>query len=100
MRKVKISSEAKLDLIGIEEYLLNKWNEKVADDFYQKLIDAIDILETANVNFEKYLDTDFRKFLLTKHNTIIYKVINDEITIVRILQNFQDPDENYKSLEK
>lgn len=88
MRKVKISSEAKLDLIGIEEYLLNKWNEKVADDFYQKLIDAIDILETANVNFEKYLGTDFRKFLLTKHNTIIYKVINDEITIVRILQNF------------
>lgn len=100
MRKVKISSEAKLDLIGIEEYLLNKWNEKVADDFYQKLIDAIDILETANVNFEKYLDTDFRKFLLTKHNTIIYKVINDEITIVRILQNFQDPEDNYKSLEK
>ena len=98
MRKVKISSEAKSDLIRIEEYLLNKWNEKVADDFYQKLIDAIDILETTNVQFEKYLDTDFRKFLLTKHNTIIYRMENDDITIVRILQNFQDPDENYKSL--
>lgn len=100
MRKVKISSEAKLDLIGIEEYLLNKWNEKVADDFYQKLIDAIDILETSNVNFERYFDTDFRKFLLTKHNTIVYRVIDDEITIVRLLQNFQDPGENYKLLEK
>lgn len=100
MRKVKISSGAKLDLIRIEEYLLNKWNEKLADDFYQKLIDAIDILETTNVNFERYLDTDFRKFLLTKHNTIIYRVIDDEITIVRVLQNFKDPDENYKSLEK
>ncbi|MCD1117883.1 type II toxin-antitoxin system RelE/ParE family toxin [Chryseobacterium turcicum] len=98
MRKVKISSDAKSDLIKIEEYLLNKWNEKVADDFYQKLIDAINILETANVNFEKYLDTDFRKLLLTKHNTIIYKVENDEINIVRILQNFQNPDENYQSL--
>lgn len=100
MRKVKISSEAKLDLIGIEEYLLNKWNEQVADDFYQKLIDAIDILETSNVNFERYFDTDFRKFLLTKHNTIIYQVINDEITIVRILQNFQDPEDNYKSIKE
>ena len=100
MRKVKISSEAKLDLIRIGEYLLNKWNEKVADDFYQKLIDAIDILETTMVNFERYFDTDFRKFLLTKHNTIIYRLIGDEITIVRILQNFQNPDDNYKSLNE
>ena len=44
MRKARISSKAKLDLIRIEEYLLNKWNEEVADNFYQKLIDAIDIL--------------------------------------------------------
>lgn len=98
MRKVKISSDAKLDLIKIEEYLLSKWNEKVADDFYEKLIEAIDILENVNVNFERYLDTDFRKFLLTKHNTIIYKIGDEEITIVRILQNFQNPDENYQSL--
>jgi len=98
MRKVRISSKAKLDLIRIEEYLLNKWNEEVADNFYQKLIDAIDILETANVQFEKYHNTDFRKYLLTKHNTIINRVENNEINIVRILQNFQDPDENYQSL--
>lgn len=99
MRKVRISSDAKLDLIKIEEYLLNKWNEKVADDFYQKLINAINILETTNVNFKKYFNTDFRKFLLTKHNTIIYQVMEDEITIVRILQNFKNPEDNYDSLK-
>lgn len=98
MRKVKISSDAKSDLIKIEEYLLRKWNEKVADDFYEKLIEAIDLLENVNVSFERYLDTGFRKFLFTKHNTIIYKIEDEEITIARILQNFQDPDENYKSL--
>jgi plasmid stabilization system protein ParE len=99
MPKVEISSDAKLDLIKIEEYLINKWNEKVADDFYVKLIDAIEILEMGNVLFEKYENTRFRKFLLTKHNTIIYDVQNDLINIVRILQNFQDPDENYESLK-
>ncbi|MBD3906180.1 type II toxin-antitoxin system RelE/ParE family toxin [Chryseobacterium sp. Ch-15] len=98
MRKINISSDAKSDLIKIEEYLLDKWNERVADDFYQKLIDVIDILETTNVQFEKYSDTNFRKFLLTKHSTIIYKVEENEINIVRILQNFQNPDENYQSL--
>jgi plasmid stabilization system protein ParE len=100
MPKVEISSDAKLDLIKIEEYLISKWSEKVADDFYVKLIDAIDILELGNVIFEKYENTRFRKFLLTKHNTIIYDVQNDIITIVRILQNFQNPDDNYKSLEE
>lgn len=99
MRKVKISSQARLDLIRIEEYLLDNWSEKVADDFYEKLLDAIDILEMTNVNFERYLDTDFTKFLLTKHNYIIYRIIGNEMTVVRILQNFQNPDDNYDSLK-
>lgn len=71
----------------------------MADDFYVKLIDAVDILEGGSVVFERYENTQFRKFLLTKHNTIIYDIHNDLITIVRILQNFQNPDKNYKSLE-
>lgn len=100
MPKVEISSDAKMDLMKIEDYLINKWSEKVADDFYVKLINAIEILENGSVVFEKYENTRFRKFLLTKHNTIIYDVQKDLITIMRILQNFQDPNENYKSLEK
>ena len=99
MPKVEISSDAKLDLIKIEAYLINKWSEKVADDFYVKLIDAIEILETGNVLFEKYEDTRFRKFLLTKHNTIIYDIQDNVISIVRVLQNFQDPDDNYNALK-
>lgn len=99
MPKVEISSDAKKDLIKIEEYLLNKWNEKVADAFYQKLVDATEILEMGNTVFERYEDTKFRKLILTKHNTIIYDIQNDVITVVRILQNFQDPDDNYDALK-
>lgn len=99
MASVKISADAKLDLIEIENYLVNKWSEKVAHDFYQKLIDAIVILEDGLVIFERYENTEFRKFLLTMHNTIIYAIDQDLITIVRILQNFQDPEENYYSLK-
>ena len=100
MPRVEISTDAKFDLIAIEDYLVNKWSEKIADDFYQKLIEAIEILEQGNVIFEKYENTHFRKFLLTKHNTIIYDIQKEVITIVRILQNFQDPEDNYQSLEK
>lgn len=99
MPKVKISDDAKADLIRIEEYLVNKWNEKVADDFYLKLIDAIEILENTNVVFERYENTRFRKLLLTKHNSVIYDINEELITIVRILQNFQNPEDNYESLK-
>lgn len=100
MSRVEISTDAKLDLIEIENYLVSKWSEKVADDFYQKLVDAIVILEDGHVIFERYEDTQFRKYLLTKHKTIIYDIQKDLITIVRILQNFQDPEENYKSVSE
>ena len=57
-------------------------------------------IASEKVLFYRYEDTEFRKYLLTKHNTIIYKIEDDIIYIVRILQNFQNPDDNYKSIEK
>ena len=51
-------------------------------------------IASEKVLFYRYEDTEFRKYLLTKHNTIIYKIEDDIIYIVRILQNFQNPDDN------
>jgi hypothetical protein len=51
------------------------------------------------VIFKKYEDTHFHRFPLTKHNSIIYNYEDDVLYIHRILQNFQDPYENYKSLK-
>ena len=59
----------------------------------------MEILSSEKVVFSRYEETEFRKYLLTKHNTIIYKIENDIIYIVRILQNFQDPNDNEKSLK-
>lgn len=98
MPKVKISTDARLDLIDIESYLVEKWNEDVADQFYLKFLQSIEILEYGNVIFQRYEDTNYRKLLLTKHNTIIYSINDEEITVVKILHNFQDPEENYKSI--
>lgn len=96
MPKVKISTDARLDLIDIESYLVEKWNEDVADQFYLKFLQVIEILEYGNVIFERYENSKFRKMLLTKHNTIIYSIDGEDITVVKILQNFQDPEENLK----
>ena len=96
--KIEILSSADKDLKSIEEYLLEKWSYEVLLDFYEKYDKALEILSSEIVVFSFYEDTLFRKFHLTKHNTIIYKIENETIYITRILQNFQNPEENYKDL--
>ncbi|HAP95691.1 type II toxin-antitoxin system RelE/ParE family toxin [Epilithonimonas hominis] len=99
MKRIETSTSADLDFKNIEDYLLQKWSYDVLVDFYDKYDRALEILASDNVVFSRYEDTEFRKYLLTKHNTIIYKVENDIIYITRILQNFQDPDDNQKSIK-
>ena len=99
MRRIKILNSADSDFKNIEDYLLKEWSYDVLVDFYDKYDKALEILSSEKVVFSRYEETEFRKYLLTKHNTIIYKIENDIIYIVRILQNFQDPNDNEKSLK-
>jgi plasmid stabilization system protein ParE len=100
MFKVDISVEAQQDINNIESYLLRKWNQEVVFDFFDLLDNAISILEVGNVFFEKYEKTDFMKYLVTKHNYIIYDYKGDLLRIHRVLNNFQNPEDNYESVSK
>ena len=99
MKRLETSTSADLDFKNIEDYLLKEWSYDVLVDFYDKYDKALEILSSEKVVFSRYEETEFSKYLLTKHNTIIYKIENDIIYIVRILQNFQDPNDNEKSLK-
>ncbi|MGI9649566.1 type II toxin-antitoxin system RelE/ParE family toxin [Chryseobacterium sp. RLHN22] len=96
--EIKFSDESLSDLRNIEEFLLKKWNTKVFESFLTKLDEIVDIICEGNVVFGKYENTKYHKVLITKHNSLIYLIENDVLVIIRILQNFQDPDENYQSL--
>lgn len=97
--RYEISEKAEQDLINIETYLVEEWNINVLEDFFEKFQKAISLLLEKKAIFQKYEDTNFHKFLLTKHNTIIYYYGEDILYIQRILQNFQDPDDNQKSIK-
>lgn len=96
--RYEISEKAEQDLFRIEEYLLTNWNVKVLENFFIKLQNAIKLLLEKKVLFKKYEDTRFHQYAITKHNSIIYFYQDEVLYIVRILQNFQNPDENYESL--
>ena len=97
--KIKFSDESLSDLRNVEEYLLENWSDKIYDDFLTKLDEIVEIICEGNVVFQKYENTIYHKILITKHNTLIYIIENDILKIIRILQNFQDPDDNQKSLK-
>lgn len=97
--KIKFSDESLADLRNVEEYLLENWRDKIYDDFLTKLDEIVEIICEGNVVFQKYENTIYHKILITKHNTLIYIIENDILKIIRILQNFQDPDDNQKSLK-
>lgn len=98
--KVKFSDESLLDLRNIEDYLLENWNAKIYEDFLTKLDETIKIICEGNVVFQKYENTVYHKILITKHNTLIYIIDHDVLKIVKILQNFQNPEDNYDSLKQ
>lgn len=96
MKEVIITDEAKFDLLLIEDYIFNKYNLAILLEFSNKFDTAIDLLREGNVIFVRYENTKFRKLLLTKHNSIIYEDTETHISVIKILQNFQDPTENLK----
>lgn len=97
--EIQFSKASFDDLDEIEDYLLNTWNDKVLDDFNLKLDQTLNLIIDGVVVFQKYEDTNYHKILITKHNTLIYSLDQNILTIHRILQNFQDPDDNYESLK-
>lgn len=97
--KIKFSDESLSDLLNIEEYLLRNWNDRVLEDFLVKLDKKVQIICNGKVVFQKYEDSGYYKILITKHNTLVYSVENEVLKIIRIIQNYQDPEENYKSLQ-
>lgn len=97
--KIKFSDESLSDLKNIEEYLLENWNDKIFDDFLTKVDKIVELICEGNIVFQKYENTDYHKILITKHNTLIYIIETDVLRIIKILQNFQDPEDNQKSLK-
>lgn len=97
-RKMNIfwTNRAKLDLEILEDFLIDNWGFEVLENFYEILQAKVSLLENGNLVHQKYEDTGFHKVLITKHNSIIYEISNDQINFLNMINNFRNPDSNYK----
>lgn len=94
------TNRAKSDLEKLEDFLIENWGFDVLEDFYEILERKISILETGKLIHQKYEDTDFHKLLITKHNTIIYNIVDNQINLLNMINNFRNPNSNYETITK
>ena len=70
----------------ILEYLVLDWSNQAAEEFYEKTFSVIEnIKKFPDIGSTSNKQKDLRKFLITKHNYIIYRVLNNKLIISRIV---------------
>jgi plasmid stabilization system protein ParE len=80
------------DFENILEYLNDKWNYKVANNFIDLTENIINQISNNPKQFPIiYLRKRIRKCVLTKHNSLFYREKRDKVEILRIYDTRQDP---------
>ena len=86
------SPESENDLSIILEYLVSKWNIKVATNFLNEIEYQIKLIDN-NPKLYPIIQKEqqFRRYVITKHNSLIYGHENKQIIILRIFDTRQNP---------
>ncbi len=91
-RTVNWSPLAEKDFVCILEYLQENWGDKVLGNFIEitnKMIGQITLNPRQFPTINKKLKV--RKCVLTKHNSLFYKIGPQSINVLRIYDTRQDP---------
>ena len=91
--KVVWSPDSNLEYAQILEYLLEKWDSKVAINFMD---DTDKVVEELKQNPQMYprleVKPSLRKAFISKHTSLIYRVENQEIQLLHFWNNRQNPE--------
>jgi plasmid stabilization system protein ParE len=71
-------------LLGVLDYLEKEWNRKVAKAFLSKVYSRIFALRTHPYIGSLTSMENVRSTLITKHNRMYYKVVNNKIVILNL----------------
>jgi addiction module RelE/StbE family toxin len=92
MRKIIWSPKAFQDYTSIIDYLQSNWTTKEVQHFIDKVMAALYALEKGNFDFKKVGIQDYRKIVIQKQVSIIYRSVTiNEVQIIRIWDNRQNP---------
>jgi plasmid stabilization system protein ParE len=77
---------------AIINYLQKNWNDKVTKSFVEKAYQIIEILrECPEMGTIENYEKQIRGFVITKHNTLYYRIEGDELILLSFFDNRQNP---------
>jgi len=85
------SEPAKSQLQSTIEFLVENWTEKELQRFFQALEHTIDLISQNPELFQSAEQTQVRRAIILKLNTLFYRVNNDTVEILSFFSNRQGP---------
>ena len=90
--KVKINKKALQDLENISGYINDMFGNIVANDFRTKILDSISLLQDFPlIGSIQNKEKGFRGFVIHRYTIVLYKFVNQRITVLRFFDNRQKP---------
>ena len=90
--KIIWTDEALKNLTGIIDYLEHRWTEREIKNFAKLLDRQLNLIQSNPDLFPTSPTSDrLRKCVLSKQTTIYYRLDNDEIRIITLFDNRQNP---------
>ncbi|HRN42497.1 MAG TPA: type II toxin-antitoxin system RelE/ParE family toxin [Vicingus sp.] len=94
--KVRWTVRASKNLDKIIDYLENEWDVKTVQNFASKLLNLLETLKSKpeiGILVEK--DKEIRAFVLTKQNTLFYRIKDQQIIILQLFDNRMNPKKRF-----
>jgi len=77
---------------AIINYLQGEWGEKVTRNFVVRTYEIIDLLAVnPEMGSVEHFEKQIRGFVITKHNTLFYRIEEEKLILLNFFDNRQDP---------
>jgi plasmid stabilization system protein ParE len=93
--QINWTENAIIDFNNVISYLTKNWSDKVAENFRRVVEAKLNVLSHHPfIGLPSQKHQDIRSILLTKHNRLYYRVKDNSIELLNILDTRQNPKTN------
>jgi plasmid stabilization system protein ParE len=83
--------QAENDLGNILDYLQKNWGENIVDEFILKLERILSLVSQKPNMFRRSSKMNVHQVLITKHNLLFYRILENKIELLTIFDTRQNP---------
>ena len=101
MLKVYLSPLAEKKLSSLLEYIEHKWTTKERDEFLEKILNSVKRVATHPESSPKS-DTfpNLFKCVVSKHTSFFYRFNSEDLEVITVFDNRQDPSQIESEIKK